>query len=364
MLDHLRKHSQSWIIKTILAIMTVGLILFFGYSGMQSSSTAPGSGQSKAIAVVNGDNIPEGQFQQTYEAQLKLYEQIAKGNIPAALTQNLQNTVLKRLIDTALMSQQAKAIGLTVSDKELAQEITSNPNFYQNGSFSKKFYLDQFKPYYERANGKDYEDSLRQDILAEKFEKFIRSSTSVTHEEVQREFLMTNTELNLQKIIVGKANVESNSAESQAETQSSTHIVTEIIQSLADNQNLAKTGKKSSAPLDTILKKYNLKSEETGFHSLRDRMAFVGDPNASEALSCIMSLDNNRNICEKAYPVGEDLVLFRLIARKEANPSEFEKEKANIEKTLLTRRQSLILQQISNELSKQASIQSYLKPSS
>ncbi len=363
MLDHLRKHSQSWIIKTILAVMTAGLILFFGYSGLNKASNGPGVGQSKAIAVVNGDSIPEGQFQQTYESQLKLYEQIAKGNIPPALTQNIQTSVLKRLIDTTLMAQQAKAIGLTVSNKELAKEITSNPNFYQNGSFNKKFYLDQFKPYYERENGKDYEDSIRQDILAEKLEKFIRSSTSVSEDDVQREFILTHTELNLQKIIIGKVKVETNSSESQAESQNA-QIETEILSALADNQSVSKPGKKSLSPLDGILKKYNLKSEETGFHSLRDRMAFVGNPNASEALSCILSLNDTHKICEKAYPVGNDLVLFRLIARKEADPSEFEKEKANIEKTLLARRQSLILQQISNDLAKQASIQSYLKPSS
>lgn len=363
MLDHLRKHSQSWIIKTILAVMTVGLILFFGYSGLRKATNAPGgTGEGKAVAVVNGENIPEGQFQQTYESQLKLYEQITKGNIPPALSQNIQSSVLKRLIDTALMSQQAKAIGLTLSNKELAQEITNNPNFYQSGSFNKKFYLDQFKPYYLRENGKDYEDSLRQDILAEKLEKFIRQSTSVSNDEVLREFLMTHTELNLQKIILGKAKAESTES---AESQSTSQIESEILKALTDpTLPLAKNAKKVPSGLDAVLKKYNLKVEETGFHSLRDRMAFVGSPDAHEALSCIMKLNESQPICQRAYPVGDNLVLFKLISRKEPDLSEFEKEKPDLEKTLLNRRQALILQQISNSLSKQASIQSYLKPSS
>ncbi len=76
MLDHLRKHSKSWIIKSILGFMTVGLVLFFGYSGLQKASKGDGRGDLASIAKVNGENISEGQFQQAYEAQLKFYEQI------------------------------------------------------------------------------------------------------------------------------------------------------------------------------------------------------------------------------------------------------------------------------------------------
>ncbi len=360
MLDHIRKHSKSWILKFILAFMTLGLVLFFGYSGLQKVSKTEKMGEHAPVAEVNGQTIYEGQFQQAYEAQLKFYEQIAKGNIPPNLSQNIKTGVLKHLIDTLLMAQQAQAVGLTISNKELAQEITSNPNFYKEGVFNKKFYLDQFKPYYERINGKDYEESLGQDILADKFEKFIRDSVSVSEEELKREFLLSNTELNLQKIVIAKVNSESNPAESQSFNQ----VESDILKTLSDNSPSTKGSKKPNPSLDALLKKYNLKTEETGFHSLRDKMAFVGDPNASEALTCIMSLSNAQALCPKAYPVGENLVLFKLIAKRDADFSKFDSEKSNIEKTLLGRKQSLVLQQISNALSKQASIQSYLKASS
>lgn len=363
MLDHLRKHSKSWIVKFILAFMTVGLVLFFGYSGLRKAGKGENQGQAAAIAEVNGEKIPAGQFEQSYEAQLKFYEQIAKGNIPPALSQNIKASVLKRLIDTSLMAQQARSIGLSVSNKELAQEITSNPNFYKDNSFNKKFYLDQFKPYYERANGKDYEDSLRQDILAEKFEKLIRDSVSVSDEEVRREFILSNTELNLQKIVLGKSKVES-AESSAAETQNSAQIETELLTLLSESAPASKTAKKASPTLDALVKKYKLKSEETGFHSLRDKVAFVGTPEASEALTCIMGLNPSQPVCPKAYPVGQDLVLFKLISRKDPDFAKYEQEKDKIEKTLLSRRQSLILQQISNDLSEQANIQSHLKPSS
>ncbi len=358
MLDHLRKHSKSWIIKTILGFMTVGLILFFGYSGLQKSSNSEKMGNSSTVAEVNGEKIPEGQFQQAYEAQLKFYEQIAKGNITPTLSQNIKTNVLKRLIDTTLMAQQARAIGLAISNKELAQEITSNPNFYKDNFFNKKFYLEQFKPYYERINGKDYEDSLRQDILADKFEKFIKDSVSVSEDEVKREFIIANTELNLQKIIIPQAKSESQTA---AESQASNQIEEEILKALEENTIIAKGTKKSASPFDLIFKKYSLKSEETGFHSLRDKMAFVGDPNATEALSCIMTLSTEKSFCPKAYSIGNNKVIFKLVSMKSPDLTKFEQEKANLEKTLLNRRQTLILQQITNAISKEAKIQSYLK---
>lgn len=361
MLDHLRKHSKSWIIKFILGFMTVGLVLFFGYSGLQKASKEGKPGESASIAKVNGEDIPEGQFQQAYEAQLKFYEQIAKGNIPPTLAQNIKTNVLKRLIDTTLLAQQARAVGLAISNKELAQEITSNPNFYKDGIFNKKFYLDQFKPYYERINGKDYEDSLRQDILADKFEKFIKDSVSVSDEEIRREFLLANTELNLQKIILKKTAAESASA---AESQAFKQIEEEILKALADATLPLKGNRKNTPALDGLLKKYSLKTEETGFHSLRDKMAFVADPNATEALGCIMSLTLEKPFCQAAYPVGENQVIFRLLSIKNPDLSKYEQEKGNIEKTLLSRRQNLILQQINTALSKEASIQSHLKSSS
>ena len=366
MLDHLRKHSKSWMIKFILAFMTVGLVLFFGYSGLRKTTKGENFGEHETIAKVNGELIPEGQFQQAYEAQLKFYEQITKGNIPPTLSQNIKTGVLKHLIDTILMAQQARSIGMTISNKELAEEITSNPNFYKDGLFNKRFYLDQFKPYYERVNGKDYEESLRNDILADKFEKFIKESASVSNEELKREFLLANTELNLQKIIISKKDAESNKLESKnAESQNYSNIEAELIKAFTDNTNINKNIKKPSNPVDSILKKYSLKTEETGFHSLRDKMAFVAaDPSATDALTCILSLNSNQPICNQAYWVGNNLVFFKLISRRDADFSKFDQEKQNLEKTLLSRRQNLILQQISNSLSKQANIQSNLKASS
>ncbi|GEM_PF-2564092 len=356
MLDQIRKHSKSWVIKFILAFMATGLILFFGYSGLRKASKVERMGNHNIVAEVNGIAIPEGQLQQAFEAQLKFYEQISKGNISPALSQNLKSNVLKHLIDTALMAEQAKGVGLSVSNKELANEITSNPNFYKDGVFNKKFYLDQFKPYYERVNGKDYEDSLREDILADKFEKFIRESVSVSEEEVKREFLLANTELNLQKIYLE----ESSLSESNPESKGQSNIEQEILKAFSELDPLGKGGKKLASSLDAFIKKYKLKSEETGFHTLRDKVAFVGDPNAKEALSCILQLSQKQTYCPKSYLVGDKKILFRVIAKKDPDMNKFDQEKENIEKTLLTRRQTLILQQIFNALSKEAKIQTYL----
>lgn len=359
MLDHLRKHSKSWVIKFILGFMTVGLILFFGYSGLEKSSKGESYGNHAPIVEVNGESITEGQFQQAYEAQLKFYEQIAKGNITPALSQNIKTGTLKKLIDTLLMSQEARSIGLNVSNKELVHEITSNPNFHKEGVFNKKFYLDQFKPYYERTNGMDYEASLKEEILADKFETFIRNSVSVSIEEMKREFILSNTDLNLQKIYI-TAKAESNNSESQATSQ----IETEILKALSEPNSPAKGNKKTVSALETLIKKYNLKTEESSFHSLRDKVAFTGDPSANEAFECILNLNQNQSFCPKAYAVGDQKIIFKLITRREADIEKFEPEKANIEKTLMSRRQSLILQQITNAISKQAKIDSNLKPSS
>jgi hypothetical protein len=376
MLDQLRKHAKSWITKSILAVMTAGLIFYFGYAGVRKSGGL--RGKPGVIAVVNGESIPEGKFEEAYQNQLKLYEQLIKGNIPPALLETVKQNVLEKLIETKLFAEQARAIGLSVSDKELVQEIAMNQNFYRNGVFDKQIYLENFKPYYERKYGEDYEYSLREDLLAEKFEDLIRKSISVTEDEVKQEYLLSNTQLNLQKISFDetswkegpesrKLEVESQKSEGNQRPETRNQkpetlggdklqeISTLILAVLNE-----KSYPKGANPLEALKKTYNLKVEQTGFHSLRDKAAFVGDPEAHEVQACILKLTSENPVCPEGYTVGTERVFFKLIEKKDADLAKLEDEKKSTEKNLLSQRQALILRQIGDALIRQASIRTYL----
>jgi len=348
MLDQLRRHAKSWVTKTILAAMAIGLVFYFGYSGVRRAFDGP-EGKKGTVATVNGESIPLGKFEQSFENQMKFYEQITKGQPAPALSESVRQNVLQKLVQTKLFAQQAKAMGLTVSDKELVQEITSNQNFLKDGMFNKKFYLENFKPSYERSLGEDYETALREEILAEKFETLIRNSVAVSDEELQNEFRLSNTQLNLKKITLDPSQFKEDRDTQRQNAEA------EILSALRP-----KAPAKGPSPLDAVQKKYNLKIEDTGFHSLRDKVAFVGDPTLTQVYECLFKLSAEQDTCPQAYPVGNDVLFFKLIERKEPDYSKFEAEKDSIRQALMTRRQALIVKQISDALVKQASIQTQL----
>ncbi|MFO1519333.1 MAG: SurA N-terminal domain-containing protein [bacterium] len=221
MLDRLRRHAAGFGTKVILGMMTAGLLFYFGYAGVRKAERGGTvGGGHHAIAQVNGEGIPEGQFQTLYDNQLKFYEQLTKGSTPPALLESVKQNVLQKLIQNKIFSQQAKALGLSVSDKELIHDITSDPKLSENGVFNKKYYLDVFKPSFERQTGEDYETLLREELLAEKFENLIRNSVSVTEAEVKQEYLLSNTQLNLEKISLDPAQFKEDAVKKkEAETE-------------------------------------------------------------------------------------------------------------------------------------------------
>lgn len=304
MLNQLR-NAKRFITKLILVLAGGGLIFYFGYSKFNRN---PIQGGLSPIARVNGKLISKLKFEKAYENQIKFYEQLMKNSLPPQVLASLKQNVLERLIENKIFAEQATAIGLLVSDKELAKEITSNQNFYRDGLFDKKFYLEN-KAYYFRQNGEDYENNLKEELLAEKFEKLIKNSIASTEEEVKQEYLLNNTQLNLRKTM---------------------------------------TDKKGSK-----------KIEETQLHSLRDKMVFVGDPHATEPFECILKLTKENPTCPKGYKIGNQLVFFKLIERKEPDWTKYEQEKSTLKKTLTERQQALILRQMTDALVKESNIRLY-----
>ena len=74
---------------------------------------------------------------------------------------------------SAVPLQEATKLGLHITDVELANTIRRTPSFQRDGRFDEQFYIKQFKPYYERTNGQNFEYSLREDLLRIKFRQVL-----------------------------------------------------------------------------------------------------------------------------------------------------------------------------------------------
>lgn len=152
MLEAMRAATQGWIGRTIMGIVMGVIILSFAIWGIRTDFSGYGA---NSLAQVGGEEVSVGAFRDAYQTELQRIQRQAKRAITneEAKRFGLDRQVLSRLISDAALNQQADALGLTVSDQEVAEAIASDPSFKGAGG--------QF----DRAR---FEELLRNNGLTEK----------------------------------------------------------------------------------------------------------------------------------------------------------------------------------------------------
>lgn len=170
MLDIMRKHASSWGIKVLLGMIIVSFVLFFGYRQISRSRTPSvrgGTGQ-QAVAMVNHMAVPASEYRFYYDqAAERVREQFGDKKVPQFMQQMLEKSTIARLVQRELLLQIADELGLRVTDQELAAVIKKT-QVAQRGEWDPVFYTHQYLPYFQNRFGIDFEDMLRNDMLAEK----------------------------------------------------------------------------------------------------------------------------------------------------------------------------------------------------
>jgi len=137
MLDLLRRHSQSWLIKVIFGAIIL-VFIFFGvytYRGAQPS----GSG---VLAYVGDKPILMRDFVREYDGKLRqIQQQDSSMTREEADRQGFRRMVFDNMVSRELISQQAEKLGVGISETELRAEIGRLP-FFQNekGQFDSNLY--------------------------------------------------------------------------------------------------------------------------------------------------------------------------------------------------------------------------------
>ena len=124
----MRAATQGWIGRTIMGLVMGVIILSFAIWGIRTDFSGYGANR---LAEVGGEEISTNAFRDAYQTELQRIQRQAKRAITndEAKRFGLDRQVLSRLISDAALNQQADALGLTVSDDQIAQAITSDPAF-------------------------------------------------------------------------------------------------------------------------------------------------------------------------------------------------------------------------------------------
>ncbi|MCO4772594.1 MAG: SurA N-terminal domain-containing protein [Deltaproteobacteria bacterium] len=175
MLGWIRNNTDSPVVKIILGVLSLTFVFFFGSSALFGDRT-------EVVADVNGEAIRDVHILPLLQQQVRIQRQFNQGKEPDL--ERLRQQVLDSVIDQRLMVQAAKEEGFLVSDKELRRAILENPSFQDDeGKFDSALY----KRFAGRA-GSTYEKDLREQLLVEAMQDFIRRSARVSEAELKAAF--------------------------------------------------------------------------------------------------------------------------------------------------------------------------------
>jgi peptidyl-prolyl cis-trans isomerase D len=186
MLDVMRSNARSSLIVLVFGAIIVTFIFSFGRGSSGFRTRTPETWAAK----VNGDVVTASDFAQAYASRFRQVSQQRGGKYTTdnAKQDDLRRATLSSLVDQELIAQQAKDLGIVVTNEELSDAIAKSPQFQQNGRFD----FDYYKRLVENGYGMGvprFEDAWRRDMLRAKVLQSVLNGAQVSDDEVRAWFV-------------------------------------------------------------------------------------------------------------------------------------------------------------------------------
>jgi peptidyl-prolyl cis-trans isomerase D len=195
-LDLMRKHATSWMIKVALGGIIIVFVFFFGWS------EGPNDKSGNFIAKVNDSVISYNQFYTVYESQLEKMRLRFKGAIPQEIFEklNLKKNVAQALVNQTLLLQEAEKLGLFVTDADLVQDIRSNPMFQREAGFDENIYRAYLSAI--KMTPTAYEETRKHELLEQQVVRLITDGVKTDPQEVKQFWHFQNDKLVLSLLLI------------------------------------------------------------------------------------------------------------------------------------------------------------------
>ena len=183
MLDIMRKHASSWLIKVILGAIIITFIFFFGYSSYRKGSRGGRVGaEGRVAAEVNGVPVSASEFDFFFSRNLEQVKAQFEGKeIPPFVRQIAESSTMRQIVGREVMLQQADSLGLVVPDEMLADTIRDVQAAQAGGEFDPIAYRHEFLPYFRNRFGMDYEEFVRQDLRIGALQELFKGIEAAPH---------------------------------------------------------------------------------------------------------------------------------------------------------------------------------------
>jgi peptidyl-prolyl cis-trans isomerase D len=192
MLSLMRQKAGSWVIKAILFAIVV-VFVFWGVGSFDDR----GGGN---VATVNGETISFDEFNQSYNMLLDQYMRTFGNNLTDEMLKalNIKRQALDRIIDQRLLMEEARRLGLRISDEELVAAIQAIPAFQNNGAFDPVRYEALLAS--NRLTPEMFEMNHRETMLIEKLQNILSSSVKVADPEAKEWYDWNEAEVDIRYV--------------------------------------------------------------------------------------------------------------------------------------------------------------------
>ncbi len=200
----------------LLVLLSLAMLVYLIPGGMLGSDT-PATG---VVATVAGQQVTSAEVE--HQGQQLLRQQFPKGGEQAAMLQPyFYGQAAQQLISQQALVAEAKRLGLSVTDAEVADELQHgaySATFFPNGQFIGQ---EQYQELLQNADLTipQFEGQVKNQILIDKLRNLISASALVTDADVQKDFENKNTKVKFDYAYFTKDDIEKSLHPADAELQ-------------------------------------------------------------------------------------------------------------------------------------------------
>ena len=199
MLDFMRRHAQSWMIKVALGAVVV-VFIFWGIWN-------PREGRERDLVKIDGQTISIVEAKNYYQRLRESYQSMYRETFTEEMAKKmgLKERAVRDLINKVLLLREAHRLGLTATPGEVQAAIQDIPAFQRNGAFDQATYLRALQG--ARMTAKEFEASQKQMLLLSKVQRLIISSAKVSDPEVLDYYRAIFEKVNLEVLSLDPADI-------------------------------------------------------------------------------------------------------------------------------------------------------------
>jgi peptidyl-prolyl cis-trans isomerase D len=184
-----RERNTRILLGALLLVVALSMLVYLIPGGLGGGDSATGD---NIVASVGGEKITTADVQRSIQG-------ITRGqNLPKGLLAMYMPNIVNQLVESKAMAYQARQMGLSVSDQELAETIQAEFAAQMGGKFDMNAYQGYLSQ--QGLTAAQFEKAQRDDMLASRLETLERQSILVSDADARAEYQRKNLKVGLQYI--------------------------------------------------------------------------------------------------------------------------------------------------------------------